>query len=64
MTNPERKLKIYSLYRSTNSEAVPELRLAGAWLNRLGFSIGEKVKIITREKLIIIQPESNGNQRH
>ena len=37
---------------------VPELRISGAWLEKLGFKIGEAVSITAREELLIIQPVS------
>ena len=55
MPKAERTLKIYSLYRQDRKEAVPEVRLSGVWLNKIGFRIGDKVNITTREKLIVIQ---------
>ena len=56
--NTRRQLKIYSHFRSSDDKQVPELRLAGRWIEELGFNIGDIVSITTREKLIIVQPES------
>ncbi|MBV6644926.1 MAG: SymE family type I addiction module toxin [Cyclobacteriaceae bacterium] len=44
-----RKLRICSKYRY--NQEVPELRLTGHWFKELGFGIGDRVSIITREKL-------------
>ena len=65
MAKPEeRKLRICGKYRGSSSKEVPELRLVGNWFEQLGFGIGDRVSITTREKLLIIQPiEENGNPR-
>lgn len=56
----DRKLRICGKYRS--NQEVPELRLTGHWFRELGFDIGDRVSITTREKLLIIQPmKDNGN---
>lgn len=60
----ERKLRICSKYRGSSSKEVPELRLVGNWFEELGFGIGDRVSITTREKLLIIQPiEEHGDRR-
>jgi toxic protein SymE len=56
--NTRRQLKIYNHFRSSDNKQVPELRLAGLWIEELGFNIGDIVSITTREKLIIVQPEN------
>ncbi len=54
MVNREsRSLKIYSTHR--DSRRVPELRLIGLWIEKLGFRIGEHVQITTRDRLLIIE---------
>lgn len=56
----ERRLRICGKYRS--NQEVPELRLTGHWFRELGFDIGDRVSITTREKLLIIQPiQEHGN---
>jgi len=35
---------------------VPELRIAGGWLEEQGFLAGDHVRIIVRERLLIIEP--------
>jgi hypothetical protein len=56
----ERYLRVCSKHRPTDYKAVPELRLTGKWFRELGFDIGDRVNITTREKLIIIQPVKEG----
>lgn len=51
-----RQLKVYGLNRSASSKEVPELRLAGVWIEQLGFKVGDLVNITTRDKLLIIEP--------
>ena len=58
----ERELRICSNYRGTTHQEVPALRLTGHWFKQLGFGIGDRVRITTREKLLIIQPiKDHGN---
>ena len=60
MKKADRKLRICGKFRS--NKEVPELRLVGNWFRELGFDIGDKVSITTREKLLIIQPiNDHGN---
>lgn len=43
--------------RSSNAvQEVPWLNVSGLWLEKLGFHIGETVRITTRERLLIIEP--------
>lgn len=55
MQKPERSLKIYSHHRSADNKEVPELRLIGCWMEQLGFKAGERVNVIARDGLLIIQ---------
>ncbi|MBS9463277.1 SymE family type I addiction module toxin [Flagellimonas sp. 389] len=48
-----RSLKIHSYQR--DNKQVPELRLIGVWMEQLGFNIGERVQITTRDRLLIIE---------
>jgi hypothetical protein len=50
----DRKLKVYSSYRSNDKKAVPEIRLIGQWIEALGFEIGAPVKVTVREQLLIL----------
>lgn len=56
-----RELSICSKYRGFSSKPVPELRVVGEWFRQLGFDIGDKVTITTRERLLIIQPVQKGD---
>jgi len=38
------------LHRHTGNRRVPVLRLSGLWMERLGFAIGSKVRIIERAR--------------
>ncbi len=51
-----RKLKIYSKFRNRrwNSTAVPEIRLEGRWLEKLGFNEGKQVQIEQQQNKLII----------
>lgn len=49
-----RSLKIHKSHR--DNKQVPELRLIGVWMEQLGFNIGERVQITTRDRLLIIEP--------
>lgn len=51
-----RKLKISKLIRWSDYKKVPQLRISGMWMEQLGFKIGDRVQITTREKLLIIEP--------
>nr|WP_298869237.1 SymE family type I addiction module toxin [uncultured Allomuricauda sp.] len=46
-------MKIHSYQR--DNKQVPELRLIGVWMEQLGFNIGERVQITTRDRLLIIE---------
>ncbi len=54
-----RQLKIHGLLRRNkyrkNTE-VPQLRLSGVWMEQLGFKVGDRVSITTRDRLLIIEP--------
>lgn len=54
MANP-RKLKIHKKYQARvyGNTTIPEIRLEGKWLERLGFSEGEMV-IVQEEKYRLI----------
>lgn len=51
-----RQLKVYGLNRSSDNKEVPQLRISGVWIEQLGFRVGERVNIITRDRLLIIEP--------
>ena len=52
-TQGDKYLKIHRSHRA--DRPVPELRLMGLWLERLGFAIGVRVQITMRDKLLIIE---------
>jgi hypothetical protein len=61
MANSNQHRKLTFTYRSRNLsfnrlQVVPELRLSGLWLQELGFSPGDRVEVISRDRLLIIQP--------
>jgi len=51
-----RQLKIYGLNRSSDNKEVPQLRISGVWIEQLGFKVGNKVNVTTRDRLLIIEP--------
>ena len=57
-----RSLKIQPRFRESmfSSKDVPEIRLCGEWLKKLGFCHGRRVIVTTMNELLIIrlQPES------
>jgi formylmethanofuran dehydrogenase subunit D len=46
------------LYSNGNKKPYPFIRLQGRWLERLGFSVGDKVMVTTGEGVIVIVPVS------
>ena len=50
----DRSLKILGYHR--DNKEVPQLRLSGIWIAQLGFQIGERVTITTRDRWLIIEP--------
>jgi len=51
-----RQLKIYSLNRSSDNKEVPQLRISGIWIEKLGFKVGDTINVTTRDRLLIIEP--------
>lgn len=53
-----KQIKLQPRYReaSNGQQIVPWLTVSGIWLEELGFKVGDTVRIITREKLLIIEP--------
>lgn len=39
-------------------DTMPEMRISGKWLSKIGFSIGDHVELVLEEKQIIIRPAS------
>ena len=56
----EKQLKLREKYRNKLVEApayiVPELKISGQWLRRVGFKAGHKVEVTIREGLLVIRP--------
>lgn len=52
----DRSLKIHSYHR--DKKEVAALLLSGNWIEQLGFKVGEMVRITTRDRLLIIEPEA------
>jgi len=55
-----RKLKVYtkSQRRTWDYTVVPEIRLQGKWLEKLGFEEGKSIKVLMEQgKLIILASE-------
>lgn len=55
-----RSLKIdtkYRVNRWSETSIVPSIRLSGQWLEKLGFNPKQRVRVIMRSKLLIIQVE-------
>jgi hypothetical protein len=53
-----KQIKLQPKHRelSRGHKTVPWLSVSGVWLEELGFKVGDTVKIIIREKLLIIEP--------
>ncbi len=51
-----RQLKIYNLNRSSDNKEVPQLRISGIWIEKLGFKVGDTINVTTRDRLLIIEP--------
>jgi toxic protein SymE len=52
-----RKLKVYSKYQARaygKAATIPEIRLLGKWLDRLGFKEGQMVTIDQKKNKLII----------
>lgn len=60
-----RKLKIHSKYkqRSWRYITVPEIRLEGKWLNKLGFEEGKQVRIEQLKNKLIITLNEDGVEK-
>ena len=60
MNNYDKEIKLGTKQRNKLWEApsyeVPELRMSGQWLRRIGFKPGHKVEVTAREKLLVIRP--------
>jgi len=54
-----RRLKVYTKFRERtyDNTIVPELRLGGRWLEKAGFTTGQRVKIFQEPGRLIITLE-------
>jgi hypothetical protein len=52
----QREFKIGGLYRRSIRRNVPQLKLSGAWIETLGFEVGDMVSVMMRDRLLIIVP--------
>jgi hypothetical protein len=53
-----KKIKLQPKYRQLaySVKIVPELKISGIWLEKLGFEAGQTVSITTRNQELIIKP--------
>lgn len=49
-----RRLKVYR--KPGCDDSVPEMRIQGVWLTRLGFNVGDHIELVLEEKQIVIRP--------
>lgn len=54
-----RSLKIQPRYRVNrwSTSMVPEIKLCGNWLEKLGFTIDTQITVHTSKELIVIRPQ-------
>jgi hypothetical protein len=53
-----KRVKLQPKYRQLaySTKIVPELKISGVWLEKLGFEAGQTVSITTRNQKLIIKP--------
>lgn len=56
-----RKIKVTGLWR--NGEDVPWIRIAGKYLQKMGYQIGDYVEVIEQNNQIIIRKHHGENSR-
>ena len=63
--NRFRKLKVYQKFRTRTCDntTVPEIRLEGNWLKKLGFEIGKEIKIEQQKNRLTITLTDNKNEK-
>jgi hypothetical protein len=49
------KVQFKTRFNTNSNKDVPEIRLCGNWLEKLGFHYGKKISVTTREKLLVIR---------
>lgn len=50
-----RELQVCYFSRGADTDDVPQIKLCGKWLESLGFGIGDRVNVIMRDRLLIIE---------
>lgn len=50
-----RKLKVYRKPGCLSS-TVPEVRIRGVWLTKIGFNVGDEIELVLRDRQIVIRP--------
>lgn len=66
MKKHERKLTVgYKFQNRAYSQMVqmPEIKLTGKWLKQSGFEEGQQVKVIVRDKKLVIVPFDQDNRQ-
>lgn len=56
----ERKLKVYK-GTTKDYDLIPRISLQGQWLEKLGFSIGDRLTVTCRQGEIVILKSAGGN---
>ena len=63
----DRSLKIHPYFKSKRwsnmPTTIPFILLSGRWLDKLGFSPYQRVKVTTRNKLLVIQLEEQEEEK-
>lgn len=54
-----RRLKVYRK-PGCESSAVPEMRIRGVWLTRIGFNVGDEIELVLQDRQIVIRPAADG----
>jgi hypothetical protein len=52
------KVQFKTRFNANSNKDVPEIRLCGNWLEKLGFHYGKKVSVTTMKELLIIKLQS------
>lgn len=53
-----RRMKVYEKpggYTYTSSKHVPEMRIGGVWLSKVGFNVDDQIELIVEENQIVIR---------
>lgn len=55
-----RKMQVYTHHSPRRSGAYsidPQIRLCGKWLRKVGFNVGDQIRVITMDKCLMIIPD-------